>query len=74
MQNERLAQETPEFKGKRILVTGGTKGGIGEAVVERLIRSGGRVITTARSLPADDTPDHLMQADISAHTKGSITS
>ena len=67
MQNERLAQETPEFKGKRILVTGGTKGGIGEAVVERLIRSGGRVITTARSLPADDTPDHLMQADISTH-------
>jgi len=39
-----------EFSGKRVLVTGGTKG-IGEAIVARLVRGGATVATTARSLP-----------------------
>ena len=41
-----------EFDGKRVLVTGGTKG-IGEAIVQRLARGGATLISTARSLPAD---------------------
>jgi NAD(P)-dependent dehydrogenase (short-subunit alcohol dehydrogenase family) len=53
-----------DFKHRRILVTGGTKG-IGEAIVERLIRGGGKVIATARSLPTGGTPDRFVQADIS---------
>jgi NAD(P)-dependent dehydrogenase (short-subunit alcohol dehydrogenase family) len=40
-----------EFKGKRVLVTGGTKG-IGEATVRRFVLSGASVATTARSEPA----------------------
>jgi NAD(P)-dependent dehydrogenase (short-subunit alcohol dehydrogenase family) len=37
-----------EFKGKRVLVTGGTKG-VGEAIVRRFQLSGALVATTARS-------------------------
>jgi NAD(P)-dependent dehydrogenase (short-subunit alcohol dehydrogenase family) len=64
MQNEPQTREAADFQGRRILVTGGTKG-IGEAIVERLIRGGGKVITTARSLPPGGTPDRVVQADIS---------
>ncbi|MGO7036522.1 SDR family NAD(P)-dependent oxidoreductase, partial [Rhizobium ruizarguesonis] len=54
-----------EFSGKRILVTGGTKG-MGEAIVARLLAAGGRVATTARSpLPKGQAPDLFVQADIS---------
>lgn len=52
-----------EFSGKRILVTGGTKG-IGAAVVNRLRRGGGTVITTARSTPAGAAPEEFIQADV----------
>ena len=41
-----------ELKGKRALVTGGTKG-IGEAVVARLTEEGATVLTTARAAPND---------------------
>jgi NAD(P)-dependent dehydrogenase (short-subunit alcohol dehydrogenase family) len=64
MQNELRTRETTEFDGKRVLVTGGTKG-IGEAVVRRLVRGGATVITTARSLPAGGTPERFVQADVS---------
>jgi NAD(P)-dependent dehydrogenase (short-subunit alcohol dehydrogenase family) len=37
-----------EFKGKRVLVTGGTKG-MGEAIVRRFLLSGAVVATTARA-------------------------
>jgi NAD(P)-dependent dehydrogenase (short-subunit alcohol dehydrogenase family) len=41
MQNEAQTREAAAFKGKRILVTDGTKD-ISEAIVQRLIRGGGR--------------------------------
>jgi NAD(P)-dependent dehydrogenase (short-subunit alcohol dehydrogenase family) len=53
-----------EFEGKRVLVTGGTKG-MGEATVRRLAAGGARVATTARSpLPEGQMPDLFVQADI----------
>ena len=64
MQHESQTQEAGDFAGRRILVTGGTRG-IGEAIVERIVRGGGKVIATARSLPPDGTPDRFVQADVS---------
>jgi NAD(P)-dependent dehydrogenase (short-subunit alcohol dehydrogenase family) len=64
MQHESQTREAAEFNGRRILVTGGTRG-IGEAIVERLSSGGGKVIATARSLPPNGTPDQFAQADIS---------
>lgn len=55
-----------ELEGKRILVTGGTKGGIGEAIVKRLTHAGATVITTARKAPDElEDSDLFIQADIS---------
>lgn len=59
-----VAYETNEFSGKRILVTGGSRG-IGEAIVNRLCRAGGTVLTTARSIPAGGNPGQFVQADVS---------
>jgi NAD(P)-dependent dehydrogenase (short-subunit alcohol dehydrogenase family) len=42
-----------EFQGKRILVTGGTKG-VGKAIVRRFQLSGARVAAAARSAPTTD--------------------
>jgi NAD(P)-dependent dehydrogenase (short-subunit alcohol dehydrogenase family) len=53
-----------EFKGKRVLVTGGTKG-MGALIVERFVASGASVATSARSpLPAGQRPALFIQADI----------
>jgi len=64
MKTSTIAHDANEFSGKRILVTGGTKG-IGEAVVNRLRRGGGTVLATARSVPAGGNPEHFIQADVS---------
>ena len=64
MQNNDPKAETTEFTGRRILVTGGTRG-IGEAIVDRLIRGGGDVIATARSTSPGTAPHRFVQADVS---------
>ncbi|MES2569769.1 MAG: SDR family oxidoreductase [Verrucomicrobiota bacterium] len=61
----KLTREANEFAGKRVLVTGGTKG-MGEAIAKRLARAGATLITTARSAaPETSLPGHFIQADLS---------
>jgi NAD(P)-dependent dehydrogenase (short-subunit alcohol dehydrogenase family) len=57
-------EASTEFNGKRVLVTGGTKG-IGEAIVNRLARGGATVIATARTVPAEVSREWFIQADVS---------
>lgn len=53
-----------EFEGRRVVVTGGTKG-IGEATVRRFREAGARVLTAARSRPDDlADPDLFLIADV----------
>jgi len=60
-----LAYDPREFDGKRVLVTGGTKG-VGEAIVRRLTLGGAVVAATARSAPPEgQTPTLFVQADTS---------
>src|SRR5260370_36084587 len=57
--------DSNELSGKRVLVTGGTKG-IGEAIVKRLRQAGASVIATARPIPENlQTPELFIQSDIS---------
>jgi NAD(P)-dependent dehydrogenase (short-subunit alcohol dehydrogenase family) len=53
-----------ELEGQRVLVTGGTMG-VGAAVVAQLARAGARVLTTARSRPADLPDVDFVPADVS---------
>src|SRR5258705_4159477 len=56
--------DTNEFSGKRVLVTGGTKG-VGKAIAERFKRGGATVIVTERSAPEEKSEIHFIQADVS---------
>jgi NAD(P)-dependent dehydrogenase (short-subunit alcohol dehydrogenase family) len=59
-----------EFGGKRVLVSGGTKGA-GEAIVRRLAAAGADVITSARSAPSDATlPARFIATDLA--TSGGV--
>lgn len=54
-----------EFAGKRVLVTGGTKGA-GAAIVRRFSAAGARIATGARSTPPEGvSPEIFVQADLS---------
>ena len=64
MQHESRTREAGEFSGKRILVTGGTKG-IGEAIVKRLTRGGAKVMTTGRTQAFSVSLGEFIQADVS---------
>ncbi len=55
---------TGEFTGKRVLVTGGTKGA-GKAIADRFLRGGATVAITARSTPEEATAAHFIRADVS---------
>ncbi len=59
-----IALGANEFPGKRVLVTGGTKGA-GKAIADRFRRGGATVIITARSAPEEKTVNHFIQADVS---------
>ena len=52
-----------EFAGKRVLVSGGTKGA-GRATVERFLAGGARVITAARGVPEPIDGVLFVQADL----------
>jgi len=56
--------EIADFKGKRVLVTGGTKGA-GKAIADRFLKGGATLAITARSAPAEDSAVHFIQADVS---------
>src|SRR6266850_1041966 len=56
--------DASEFSGKRVLVTGGTKGA-GKAIAEHFQSGGAIVIVTARSAPEEKTDNHFIQADLS---------
>src|SRR6202035_1111128 len=53
-----------EFKGKRVLVTCGTKGAA-KAIAARFLQGGATVVITARSAPTETTAAHFIQADVS---------
>jgi len=53
-----------EFSGRRVLITGGTKG-TGKAIADRFLQGGATVSITARSAPTDTTDNHFIQADVS---------
>src|SRR5262245_65299651 len=64
MNAPKIPYDANEFTGKRVLVTGGSKG-IGAAIVNRLRLGGGAVLAVARSIPADCDPQQFIQADVS---------
>jgi NAD(P)-dependent dehydrogenase (short-subunit alcohol dehydrogenase family) len=55
--------DATEFAGKRVLVTGGTKG-IGQAIVDRLRSGGGTILATARAIPPGVKAEEFVEADV----------
>ena len=53
-----------DLSGKRVLITGGTKG-VGRALVELLLIEGAQVLTSARQASSDLPAELFVQADLS---------
>lgn len=64
-----LHADPNEFAGKRVLISGGTKG-LGRATVERFLAGGARVITAARSNPDPIDDVEFVQADLTSADGG----
>ncbi|SEP59066.1 short chain dehydrogenase [Pseudomonas cuatrocienegasensis] len=60
-----------DLSGKRVLVTGGTKG-VGRAVVELFLAEGAKVLTSARQANSELPAELFVQADLST-PKGCAT-
>ena len=64
-----LKADPTEFAGKRVLVSGGSKG-LGRATVDRFVAGGARVITAARGSPAPIDGVAFVQADLTTAEGG----
>ncbi|MEU5239062.1 SDR family oxidoreductase [Streptomyces lydicus] len=65
------SQDNESLKGRRALVTGGTKG-VGAAVARRLVQAGATVLVTARSRPDGVAASDMITADL-ASPEGAAT-
>lgn len=65
----RAPENATEFAGKRVLITGGTKG-LGRATVERFLAGGARVITSARANPEPIDGVEFVEADLTTAAGG----
>jgi NAD(P)-dependent dehydrogenase (short-subunit alcohol dehydrogenase family) len=61
--------DSTEFAGKRVLVSGGTKG-LGRSTVERFLAGGARVITAARAIKEPIEGVEYVQADLTTPEGG----
>jgi NAD(P)-dependent dehydrogenase (short-subunit alcohol dehydrogenase family) len=64
-----IKADPTEFDGKRVLVSGGTKG-LGRATVERFLAGGARVITAARAIQDPIKGVDYVQADLTTAEGG----
>lgn len=64
-----LQSDPKEFAGKRVLITGGTKG-LGRTTVERFLAGGARVITSARANPEPIDGVEFIPADLTTAEGG----
>jgi NAD(P)-dependent dehydrogenase (short-subunit alcohol dehydrogenase family) len=58
-----IKADPTEFAGKRVLISGGSKG-LGRATVDRFLAGGARVITAARVTPEPVDGVEFVQADL----------
>lgn len=66
-----IKADPTEFAGKRVLVSGGTKG-LGRATVERFLAGGARVVTAARTIKDPIVGVGYVQADLTTPEGGEI--
>lgn len=64
-----IKADPAEFAGKRVVVSGGTKG-LGRATVERFLAGGARVMTAARSNPKPVVGVEFVRADLTSAAGG----